>query len=93
MTILVDEIRAYATPLRNKQWCHMMSDDLTDAGLEELHAMAQRIGLKREWFQNKPRFPHYDLTPRRRGLAIQHGAQAVEAQDLVRRCARPVVKP
>ena len=34
--------------------------------LEELHAMAVQIGMKREWFQNKPRLPHYDLTPRRR---------------------------
>lgn len=27
----------------------------------ELHAEAQRIGLKREWFQDHPRHPHYDV--------------------------------
>lgn len=32
---------------------------------EELHTMAGRLGLRREWFQTKPGRPwhdHYDLT-------------------------------
>ncbi len=51
------------------QWCHMWSSDV-----DALHRLADKLGLKREWFQDKPRFPHYDLVPTKRVLAIQHGA-------------------
>lgn len=53
------------------RWCHMWSDAHT---VEELHAIARKIGLKREWFQDRHQFPHYDLTPSRRVLALKHGA-------------------
>lgn len=43
------------------RWCHMWADTL-----EELHAMAARIGMRRAWFQDKPSFPHYDLVPTRK---------------------------
>lgn len=52
--------------------CHMMADDLG-----ELHAMAQRIGLKREWFQSA-KTPHYDLSQKHRALALKAGALAVD---------------
>ena len=52
------------------QWCHMWSEDL-----DALHAMAAKIGLKREWFQDKGRFPHYDLTPNKRAAAVRAGAR------------------
>lgn len=42
--------------------------------LAELHAMAQRIGMKREWFQDHRVMPHYDLTPAKRALAVEFGA-------------------
>lgn len=88
--ILVDAIMDYGRgPGGHKQWCHMMSDDHSEAGLVELHAMALRLGLRRSWFQNKPRFPHYDLTPPKRALAVQGGAQEVDSFELVRRCKRP----
>jgi hypothetical protein len=51
------------------QWCHMWCEDL-----DRLHDLARRIGLHRGWFQNKPGFPHYDLTPSRRVQALAHGA-------------------
>lgn len=57
------------------QWSHMWSDDV-----EALHKMARRIGLRREWFQSKPRgsgtpaFPHYDVVPTIRAMAIKYGA-------------------
>lgn len=35
---------------------------ITTGNLEGLHDFAQSIGLKREWFQRKGRYPHYDLT-------------------------------
>lgn len=59
---------------RNKgQWCHMWAD-----AVEELHAMADRIGMRREWFQDKPGFPHYDLVPSKRAKAICLGAMEMD---------------
>lgn len=51
------------------QWCHLWSNDL-----DALHAIARKIGLKREWFQDRPGFPHYDLVPTKRDKAIAAGA-------------------
>jgi hypothetical protein len=87
--ILVDELRHYpGGPGWNTVWCHMATDDLTHEGLEELHAMARAIGLKREWFQDHPRHPHYDLPPHGRARALEAGAVAVTSRELVRRCTR-----
>lgn len=90
--ILVDDLVDYTgiTRLRNKVWCHMSTDNHTDAGLIELHALAATIGLRRAWFQDKPRFPHYDLTPSRRIAALQAGAIAVDKFEFVRRVRREV---
>lgn len=54
---------------RNKPSCHMYADTLP-----ELHTMAQRLGLRRTWFQNHPLCPHYDLTEGRRAAAVKFGA-------------------
>jgi hypothetical protein len=58
---------------------HMIADSL-----DELHAMADRIGLRREWFQDKPRFPHYDVQRRRRAQAIAYGAIPKTTRELWR---------
>ncbi|MEH1786919.1 MAG: DUF4031 domain-containing protein [Nostoc sp.] len=50
------------------QWCHLTADTI-----EELHQMAEGIGLKKTYFQNKS-VPHYDLIPSKRRLALKHGA-------------------
>ena len=87
--ILVDDIRRYSTGPRGwLYWCHMASDDLTEQGLEQLHLMAVAIGLRREWFQDHPRHPHYDLPPEKRELAIAAGAVPVSSRELVLRCSR-----
>ena len=56
---------------------HMVADNV-----DELHAMADKIGLKRKWFQNK-RIPHYDVCQSKKRLAIGHGAVQVTAVELV----------
>jgi hypothetical protein len=80
MTILVDDLRDYETPLRYKTWCHMVST----VGADELHAFAARLGLKRAWSQERPRASahHYDLVPSKRALALRLGAVAVPAREL-----------
>lgn len=50
--------------------CHMF----TDGPLEELHAMAQEIGMRRSWFQDHWPLPHYDLNQERRAAAVRAGA-------------------
>lgn len=89
VTIYVDELKAYAQRAQpgaeryfgnGKQSCHMF----TDGDLEELHQFAARIGLRRSWFQNHATLPHYDLTPRRRRLAMRAGATQVNLLDYMR---------
>jgi hypothetical protein len=50
----------------------------------ELHAMASRIGLKRGWFQDDPRLPHYDLTIKRKAAAVKAGAQQASLKAWIR---------
>lgn len=58
---------------------HLVCEDLA-----ELHAFARRIGLKRRWFQNRGRWPHYDLTTARMALkAITAGAVRVSSHELI----------
>jgi len=62
------------------RWSHMTADTL-----EELHAMARNIGMLREWFQDKERHPHYDVTKTRRQEAIKLGAIQLSRRDYVRK--------
>ncbi len=59
--------------------CHMLADSP-----EELHAMAEAIGMKRQWYQSpdKASFPHYDLSLTRRALAVARGAREISRQEL-----------
>lgn len=91
--IYVDEPKQYNTTLRYKVWSHMWSDECD----QELHEMADRIGLKRGWFQcvsdkatdtMKRIRNHYDVTPRLRALAIHHGAIPLGDTDEVIRFLR-----
>lgn len=77
--------------------CHLVADTL-----DELHAMAKRIGLRREWFQDAKSVKHYDLTPRRRAAAVAAGAIELSRVEFVNLCRRqrgqapiatPEVKP
>jgi len=74
----------YLTPLRRRTdercspagnfFTHLST--MTADTLEELHLMAFRLGLGREWCEVMPRQHdcHYHLTPRMQGQALQEGA-------------------
>lgn len=77
----------YIDPLMNRGWklrghpqrnCHMF----TDGDIEELHQMAELIGMKRSWFQNK-RVPHYDLTEARAEKAMKLGVILLTRKEAV----------
>ena len=59
--------------------CHMF----TDGPIEELHAMAKRIGMKMAWFQADPVLPHHDVNRLRRAIAIRVGAVACDKHKTV----------
>jgi hypothetical protein len=87
MSVYVDQIMPHggSKTFRWKKSCHMFADTP-----EELHALAAKIGMRREWFQNDERLPHYDLTESRRALAVRHGAVEVghrETYAMMRRNA------
>lgn len=71
--VIVDELKRWPSG----SWCHLT----TDGDIEELHEFAQRIGLKREWFQEHPRVPHYDLRPSMRRKALAAGAIFIPARE------------
>lgn len=83
--VYVDDLQKYPGKGR---WCHMM----TDGDLSELHAMADRIGLSRKWFQDRPDHPHYDLRAPKRQAAILVGAKPVSSIEMVRRCSAVLKK-
>lgn len=64
----------------------IMSHMLADTP-EELHRMADLIGIDRKWFQPRST-PHYDVCQERRKRAIAAGAIVIgrkETVDLIRR--------
>jgi len=92
MTIYVDPLASWGWKLRGHEVrsCHMFTDS---QDLEELHALAERIGLKRAWFQQSARAPHYDLTASRRSQAVLLGAVEVDrrAAALIWRTRRTLI--
>ena len=74
----------YVDPLRHRGWilrghrvesCHMFTDTVD---LADLHAIAFRIGMAGQWFQDATAAPHYDLTKWRRADASAAGAIEVD---------------
>lgn len=57
--------------------CHMMADTL-----EELHAMADLIGVDRRHFQPESS-PHYDICKQKRAIAVGAGAKEVDRRGTV----------
>lgn len=83
MSVYVDDARIPARVGRvNARWSHLTAD--TDA---ELHAMADRLGFPRSWFQDHtdPLRRHYDVTETQRKRALLLGAVAETAREGARR--------
>ena len=59
---------------------HMVAD--TE---EELHLMADKIGVVRKWYQNKKEdgIPHYDICKSKKQLAISFGATQITDREIV----------
>lgn len=68
MTVYVDNVRY---PYGRMVMCHMFADTL-----DELHAMADAIGINRKWFQQPPKasWEHYDISLGKKAQAIAAGA-------------------
>ncbi|WP_316234847.1 DUF4031 domain-containing protein [Bradyrhizobium sp. SZCCHNR1004] len=79
MAVYVDDMRA---AFRRMIMCHMIAD--TD---EELHAMADKIGVARKWHQNTISGSHYDISKSKRDLAVAAGAIEIT----LRQCASMAV--
>ena len=77
MSVYVDSaLHAYGRMIM----CHMIADTPT-----ELHAMADKIGVARRWFQAPPKasFWHYDIAKSKRALAVKFGAVECDRASLV----------
>jgi hypothetical protein len=67
MTVYVDDMKA---KYGRMVMCHMLAD--TD---DELHRMADRIGVARRWHQAPPKHDsHYDIALSKRAAAVEAGA-------------------
>ena len=88
--ILVDDLIPWQTKTTGQaaRWfgngkpsCHMF---FAGDNIAEFHGFARRIGLFEKWFQKNDSWPHYDLTPHRRGVALALGAIAVNGRTLAK---------
>jgi hypothetical protein len=70
----------YVDGLRDRGWHLGPSSHLIADMPDELHAFAALLGMRRGWAQtSRAGVPHYDLTARRRALAVALGA--MDCQD------------
>jgi len=63
MPVYVDDARI---SWRGRRWSHLVADTP-----EELHRAAVKLGLRREWAQERGRTLHYDVPDEIRGRAIE----------------------
>lgn len=72
MSVYVDDMFAGYGRMKMS---HMIADTEN-----ELHEMADKIGIARRWYQGD----HYDICKSKRELAIQYGAKAISRMELGR---------
>ena len=63
-------------PNGRKSYCHLAADSL-----EELHAFAEKINIKKHFF-HAGKHLHYDVAEEHRVNAINNGAQEVTSKEL-----------
>lgn len=82
MTVYVDDMRA---PFGRMKMCHLWADTL-----DELLAMADRIGVARKWLQCPPcaSWTHFDVALSKRALAVRCGAVETDRYGPVEHVAR-----
>lgn len=82
MSVYVDTVRHR---FGRMVMCHMWADSL-----DELLAMADRIGVARKWLQEPPKasWVHFDISLRMKTLAIEYGAILTDRYGPVEYCAR-----
>jgi uncharacterized protein DUF4031 len=69
----VDSLRSYPEAgLRHTEFCHLLADTR-----EELHAMADALGIPTRFFQDHPWRWHHDLPAPLRPRAVELGAVEV----------------
>jgi Protein of unknown function (DUF4031) len=74
VTVYVDDMYLYPLgQFRGMKMSHMIAD--TE---DELHAMADLIGVSRTWYQGD----HYDVCMSKRALAIRCGAKPITLREL-----------
>ena len=54
--------------------CHMIAQTI-----DELHAMADKIGANRKWFEPNASSPHYYICKSKRSNAVKFGAIEVDS--------------
>lgn len=82
MAVYIDPA-VFKKPGGRKRYCHLAADTL-----EELHAFAAALGVKRHFFHSSAKHIHYDLGEELRAPAIAAGAIEVTSRELAVR-ARP----
>ena len=75
MTVYVDDSE---NRFRRMKMCHMLADTP-----DELHAMADRIGVARKWYQGQASTPHYDICKSKSKLAVKYGAVEIDRRKLI----------
>lgn len=81
MPVFVDSLLDHGWTIRGKRIenSHLFADTL-----DELHAFARSLALRRAWFQYAPgKLPHYDLTPGKHWQAIRAGATFLDRAQAV----------
>jgi Protein of unknown function (DUF4031) len=74
----VDTVRSYPDAgLRFTEFCHLLADTR-----DELHEMADALGIPRRFFQEHPWRWHHDLPDHLRARAVQLGAVEVTMHDV-----------
>lgn len=78
MACYVDAAREYPNAgLRFTRFCHLLADTP-----DELHAMADQLGIPRRFYQDHPWRWHHDLPAHLRERAVELGAKELTVREV-----------